>query len=307
MDKLLLQIDESRRYVDSLLQQYIRNDEPLLAKLYESVNYSLQSGGKRVRPTFCFLVGELFGVERDRLASLACAVEMIHTASLIMDDLPHMDNGKIRRGRPANHTVYGQDVAALASIGLLMRAYELIAGDPKLSAANRAEIIGDLALGVGLNGMVGGQYVDLKFSDPNMDLATLEYIHHHKTALLFIASGRSAAIIGNAKEAERAAIEAYAKHLGFAFQVADDVMDILGNTETSGKDREKDRGNFVKLLGISDSKAIIKQYAEKAGNFLGIFKGKGEKLLALRDILLKDSLRQQPCGIKVGLSIFACI
>lgn len=273
-----------------MLQKCMKNDEPLLAKLYESVNYSLQSGGKRVRPTFCFLVGELFGVERDRLASIACAVEMIHTASLIMDDLPHMDNSKTRRGKPANHRIYGQDVAALASIGLLMRAYELIAEDKKLSDENRTEIIGNLAINVGLNGMVGGQFVDLKFSDPNMDYSILEYIHHHKTASLFIASGKGAAIIGNANDEESSAIEGYAKYLGFAFQVADDLMDITGSAEASGKDKEKDRGNFAKLLGVSDSKEIIKQYAEKAGNFLKIFKGKGEKLLALKNTLLKESL-----------------
>ena len=110
MEKILQQFNQTRQYVDSRLQDYLRNDEPLLAKLYESVNYSLQSGGKRIRPLFCFLVGELFDVPRDRLASLACAVEMIHTASLIMDDLPHMDNAKMRRGKPANHMVYGEDV-----------------------------------------------------------------------------------------------------------------------------------------------------------------------------------------------------
>lgn len=290
MDKILLQIDESRHYIDRMLQKCMRNEEPLLAKLYASVNYSLQSGGKRVRPTFCFLVGELFGVARDRLASLACAVEMIHTASLIMDDLPHMDNGKIRRGKPANHTVYGQDVAALASVGLLMRAYELIAGDRTLSNKNRTEIVGDLASNVGLDGMVGGQFVDLVFSDPNVDYSTLEYIHHHKTALLFIASGKGAAIIGEANDEERSAIEDYAKYLGFAFQVADDLTDIMGSAEAAGKDRQKDRGNFVKLLGVSGSKAIIRQCAEKAGSVLMIFKEKGEKLLALRDILLKESL-----------------
>lgn len=290
MDKILLQIDESRRYVDTILQKCMRNDEPLLAKLYDSVNYSLKIGGKRVRPTFCFLVGELFGVERNRLASLACAVEMIHTASLIMDDLPHMDNGKIRRGKPANHMVYGQDVAALASIGLLMRAYELIAEDKKMSDKNRTEIIGNLAINVGLNGMVGGQFVDLKFSNPNIDSSIMEYIHFHKTASLFIASGKGAAIIGKADDEERLAIEDYAKYLGFAFQVADDLMDSIGSAEVAGKDKEKDRGNFVKLLGVSDSKKIIKRYAEKAGNVLKIFKGKGEKLLALRDILLKESL-----------------
>ena len=132
MDPITLQIKESRQYVDSILQNCLRNEEPLLATLHESVNYSLQSGGKRVRPLFCFLVGELFGVQRDILASFACAVEMIHTSSLIMDDLPHMDNGRMRRGKPANHIVYGQDVAALASIGLLTRAYELIAEDKKI-------------------------------------------------------------------------------------------------------------------------------------------------------------------------------
>ncbi|MGD1973599.1 MAG: polyprenyl synthetase family protein [Desulfobacterales bacterium] len=290
MDQIILKFEESTQYVDSILHNCLRNEEPLLATLYESVNYSLQSGGKRVRPLFCFLVGELFGVRRDRLASLACAVEMIHTASLIMDDLPHMDNGRIRRGKPANHIIYGQDVAALASIGLLTRAYELIAEDKNLSNKNKAKLVHNLAMTVGFNGMVGGQFVDLKFSDATVDYSVLEYIHTHKTASLFMASGKGAATIGNANEEEHRAIEDYAKYLGFAFQVADDLKDITGSAETTGKDTKKDKGNFIKLLGVADSKAIIMRYAEKAGDVLGVFNGKCENLLALRDMLLKKSL-----------------
>jgi geranylgeranyl diphosphate synthase, type II len=286
MDKILQQFNQARHYVDSMLQDYMRSDEPLLSKLYESVNYSLQSGGKRVRPLFCFLVGDLFGVPRDSLTSLACAVEMIHTASLIMDDLPHMDNARMRRGKPANHVVYGQDVASLASIGLLTRAYEVVAEDKRLSDEKRTKIICNLAKSVGLSGMVGGQFADLKFSAPDMEYSTLEFIHDNKTASLFIASGICAAIIGNASEKEEAAIKNYAKYLGFAFQVADDLKDLSGTFESTGKDTKKDKGNFVKAFGEAESREIIKRYAEKAGSALETFKGKAGKLLALRDMLL---------------------
>ena len=128
MEKTLAYFQEKKDLVDENLKQYLINDEALLNVLLESINYTLFSGGKRIRPLFCFLVGELFDVPQEKLISLACSLEMIHTASLIMDDLPHMDNADKRRGKAANHLIYGQDVAALATFGLLTKAYEIVLG-----------------------------------------------------------------------------------------------------------------------------------------------------------------------------------
>jgi geranylgeranyl diphosphate synthase type II len=286
MEAMMSDFRKTREFIDQRLKEYMNNDEPLLKILIESIDYSLFSGGKRVRPLFCFIVGEIFGVPKRKLISLACAVEMIHTASLIMDDLPHMDDAEMRRGKPANHMVYGQDVAALASIGLLTKAYEVVLQDPELPDDRKARVVRKLANIVGIEGMVGGQFVDLKYSTPSMEYATLEFIHIHKTASLFMGVGTSAGIIGNASENELRALEDYAKNLGFAFQIMDDLLDAAGKPEEMGKSGLKDKGNFVKMLGVEKSKQLAKECAERATRSLNIFDGKNEKLKALGKLLL---------------------
>lgn len=285
-EKVLLYFGETKSLIDKELEKYTKNKEPLLKGLQESVNYTLYSGGKRVRPLFCFIVGELFGVPKKKLVSLACALEMIHTASLIMDDLPHMDDAKIRRGKTANHLIYGQDVAALASIGLLTRAYEIVLDDPGLPYEKKTMVVSRLANVVGISGLVGGQFVDLKYSNESMDATTLEYIHTHKTAALFVTSGETAAIIGNATDKEILAVADYAKNLGFAFQILDDLLDSEGNVEDVGKSLQNDEGGFVKLYGTEKSKQLVQEYTDKALDAIEIFDGKNEKLKALGQMLL---------------------
>lgn len=287
MNSLEEQIINAKKLIDSKLTQFMANDEPLLNVLQESVNYSLFSGGKRVRPLFCFLVGELFGVPKEKLITTACALEMIHTSSLIMDDLPHMDDGKVRRGKPANHMVFGQDVSALASIGLLTRAYEIVLDDPELPEDKKTKVVSRLARTVGINGLVGGQFVDLKFSNENTDAATLDYIHTYKTASLFATSGITAAIIGDANEEDISALETYAKNLGFAFQILDDLLDVEGNSEDVGKSLNNDKGGFVTVYGIEKSKQLVQEYTDKALGAIEIFKGRNEKLIVLAHMLLK--------------------
>jgi len=287
MDPMLCYIRENTEFIDRKLQEYMTNRTPLLKVLQESINYTLFSGGKRIRPLFCFIVGELFDLSREKLTSLACAVEMIHTASLIMDDLPHMDNATTRRGKPANHVIYGQDVAALASIGLLTRAYEVVLNDPGLPDEKKSKVVSKLANVVGIDGMVGGQFVDLKFSNKSMEHATLDYIHTHKTAVLFAASGTTTAIIGDATEAEVQALEVYANNIGFAFQIADDLLDVLGDTKEVGKTLKRDSGNFVVLHGVEKSKQVLQEHASRATEAIQLFQGKNDKLIALGQMLLK--------------------
>lgn len=263
------------------------NKNGLLTKLYESVNYSLFSGGKRIRPLFAFIVGDIFDVPKEKLTPLACALEMIHTASLIMDDLPHMDDAAIRRGKPANHIIYGQDVAALASIGLLTKAYEIVLADPGIDEAKKTLVVGKLANIVGISGLVGGQFVDLKFSDQNADKQTLDYIHHHKTAALFIASGTTAAIIGDALPEQIGAIEKYAANMGFAFQILDDLLDGNGTAEEMGKPVQKDKGNFVRLFGEEKCGELVEEHTKLAIDAISMFEAKGEKLIVLAHMLLK--------------------
>lgn len=287
MDNFLEYFRETKSYFEARLEEYMINREPLLKVLEESINYSLHSGGKRTRPLFCFMVGELFGVPKEKLISLACALEMIHTASLIMDDLPHMDNAAIRRGKPANHMVYGQDVAALASIGLLTKAYEIVLADSNLSADKKTQVVGKLANVIGIDGLVGGQFVDLKFTNESTEYATLEYIHNHKTAALFVASGSTAAIIGNAPQQEMIAIEEYASNLGFAFQIQDDLLDATGTVEDVGKSLQKDRGSFAVLYGLEKCRELVQEYTDRAIESTKVFGNRNAKLVVLGKMLLK--------------------
>lgn len=287
MEEMLRYFNEAKSFTDQKLEAYMKNDNALLKGLHESIRYTLFSGGKRIRPLFCFIVGELFNVSREKLTSLACAVEMIHTASLIMDDLPHMDNANTRRGKPANHIIYGQDVAALASIGLLTKAYEVVLEDPGLPGDTKAEVVSRLANVVGVNGMVGGQFVDLKFSNEHVDSAILDFIHTHKTASLFVASGTTAALIGGATDDDIHSLETYAVNIGFAFQVMDDLLDATGDTEQVGKPLNRDHGNFVMLYGAEKARSIVQDCADKAIQSIQRFDGKNNKLIALGLMLLK--------------------
>jgi geranylgeranyl diphosphate synthase type II len=286
MEKTLAYFQKKKDLVDANLKQYLINDEALLNVLLESINYTLFSGGKRIRPLFCFLVGELFDVPEEKLISLACSLEMIHTASLIMDDLPHMDNADKRRGKSANHIIYGQDVSALATFGLLTKAYEIVLEDPLLPDDKKVHVVCQLANAVGIGGMVGGQFVDLKSSSKSMEYSTLEYIHNHKTASLFVATGTATAIISKATKEEAEAIKMYARNLGFAFQVLDDLINSFGNEEEAGKSLKSDNGNFAILYGREKSNQIIREFTDEALEAINIFKGKNEKLVFLSQMLL---------------------
>jgi geranylgeranyl diphosphate synthase type II len=287
MEETLLFFNKARELINTMLKQYMANDEFLLKLLQESIDYSLFSDGKRLRPIFCLTVGELFDVPRDMLIATACATEMIHTASLIMDDLPHMDDGKFRRGKAANHLVYGQDVATLASIGLLTKAYELVLEDPLLPEDKKIGTIIKLVKSVGLSGMVGGQFVDLKFANKLMEYGTLEYIHNHKTASLFVASGSAAAYIGNANKRDTLAVEDYAKNLGFAFQAKDDLLDATGTVHEIGKSPQRDKGNFLTFYSSEECRQHIAESTKKAIDAVRIFEGKNTRIIEFAGLIMK--------------------
>ncbi|MEZ4599383.1 MAG: polyprenyl synthetase family protein [Syntrophotaleaceae bacterium] len=287
MEKMMAEFLRMKDYVDLSLAEYIPNREPLLNVLVESINYTLYSGGKRVRPIFSLIVGEMFGVPMERMKSLACSVEMIHTASLIMDDLPHMDDAAVRRGKTANHLLYGQDVASLASIALLTRAYEVVLADPDLPADKKVLVVEKLANTVGLDGLVGGQFVDLKFANETINKTVVEYIYIHKTASLFVASGTTAAIIGNAEDVQIRALETYAENLGSAFQIFDDLLNTEGNEQEMGKSLHANEKNYVTLHGVAESKKAAQEHVEKAIKAISIFEGKNAKLIALCKMLMK--------------------
>lgn len=286
MKEFLKYLSDTRDDFDRTLSFSLSDKNELLTGLEESVNYSLFSKGKRIRPVFCFLVGELFNVPREKLKSVACALEMIHTSSLILDDLPCMDDSKMRRGQPANHLVHGQDVALLSSIGLLTEAYKIVADDVELADEEKLEAIRLLANTVGFGGMVAGQYVDLKFSDKNARSEVMEFIHNHKTASLFVSAASIAAHIGKASDPEKEAVESYARNLGFAFQVLDDILDFKGSQEEVRKSVGLDKGNVVYLSGIERAMELVEEHTRKAFESIEIFNNRNEKLLLLGKILL---------------------
>lgn len=242
------------------------------ATAHDSMRYSLLAGGKRLRPVLALAACELVGGSNEDAMALACAVEMIHTMSLMHDDLPAMDNDDFRRGKPTNHVVYGEDIAILAGDALLAYAFEYIARATPATVDPRrtVRVIADVARCVGACGLVGGQVVDLesegkKFGD--VDIATLEYIHVHKTAALLEASVVGGANLGGGTDEELDRLQRFSRAIGLAFQIIDDVLDVTATTEelgkTAGKDLNADKTTFPKLLGLEASRAradeLIKQ------------------------------------------------
>ena len=265
---------------------YTSNENLLLKRLNEAMCYSLFPGGKRIRPLFCYLSGDLFGVDDNKLLPMACAVEMIHVASLILDDLPLMDDSSERRGRASNHVVYGENVACLAAIGLIMKAYEIIAGDQYLQNEEKSAVISRLAKTSGVAGMVGGQYADLTCMPEQMDVNMVEYIHMHKTSSLFMVAGSIAAIVGNASEKENRAMEDYALHIGYAFQIQDDILDS-GNEDMPTAKSDDEGINFVKMFGLSKAREMLVESTTKAMDSIAMFGEKNGKLIKLADLLMQ--------------------
>lgn len=284
-EKINTFLEEIKRAVDAEIENALMNNTPLIDGLYKSAAYSA-GGGKRVRAVYTNLVGDIFGVDHDDLQKTACAVEMIHAASLIMDDLPYMDDSQLRRGKPANHIVFGQDVALCASIALLSKAIELVLNDDNLQPEIRNKVVRVLAQSYGFNGLAAGQFVDLKLKRKNIDFEIVKFINHHKTAALFSAAGKAGAYIGNANEEQIKAIDNYSENIGFAFQIVDDILDTTGDKNIIGKEVEQDKMNFVKLVGIEEAKKQAKKYTEEALKGLTIFHEKASDLRSFTDFLI---------------------
>lgn len=255
--------------------------------LCESMRYSLLAGGKRVRPALCLAACELVGGDIKAAMPAACAMEMVHTMSLIHDDLPSMDNDDFRRGRPTNHKVYGDDIAILSGDAMLSYSFEHIARATQGAPADRVlRVIMELGRAVGAEGLVAGQVVDIKSENEEVGLDVLKYIHVHKTAALLEASVVCGAILGGADEAVVEKLRKYALNIGLAFQVIDDILDVTQTTEMLGKTAAKDlavnKTTYPKLVGLEKSKQIADQLIEEAIQQLdGFEKARAAPLVAL--------------------------
>ena len=275
-----------KKLIDEAIDKRLQNDNPLIEALYKSAAYSA-AGGKRIRAIFIILAGDLFGVPQEKLIDPACAIELIHAASLIMDDLPYMDDSQLRRGKPANHVVFGQDVALLASIGLLSEGMQVVLDDAQLNTDERVQIGSILSSSFGFNGLAAGQFVDLKLKDKHVDFEIIKFINQKKTAALFMASGQIAAIIGQADETQMKAIQEFSRDIGFAFQIVDDMLDVMGQEKVVGKNVAQDKMNFVKLVGVDQAREYLDEYHQRAEKALEVFGAKADGLKEFSQYLIE--------------------
>ena len=256
-------------YIEDLLKQYMPKEEGYQKTIFEAMNYSLSSGGKRLRPILTLESAKIIGGDVKEVIPFCVAIEMIHTYSLIHDDLPAMDNDDFRRGKPTNHKVFGDGMATLAGDALLNYAFEIMLKESlgKENADIRLKAIYEIARGAGIYGMIGGQVVDIESENKSIEKEKLDFIHMNKTAAMIVGCMRAGAIIGDATEEDLQNITRYAKNIGLAFQIVDDILDIVGDEKALGKpvgsDIENHKSTYPSLLGLEKSRCIARQLIEE--------------------------------------------
>lgn len=256
--------------IEQILNEYMPKEEGYQKKIFESMNYSLKAGGKRLRPILTLEACKIVGGEEEDAIAFAVAIEMIHTYSLIHDDLPALDNDDLRRGRKTNHKVYGEAMAILAGDGLLNYAYEIMLKESigKNDPEKYLKAINEIAKSAGIYGMIGGQVVDIESEGKKIDMDKLDFIHMNKTAAIIIGCMRAGAIIGNATDKQLEDITKYAKNIGLAFQIVDDILDIVGDEAKLGKnvgsDIDNEKSTYPSLIGLEKSKEVANQLIKEA-------------------------------------------
>lgn len=275
-----------RQIVEARLPDLLPSPDRQPTAVHEAMHYALTSPGKRLRPVLTLAVAEIFGARPKEHLDLACTVEMVHAASLILDDLPSMDDAALRRGRPTTHRKFGEATALLASFGLLNRAFSLLADRGqrlKLRRYSTEDMVHHLADAIGSSGLIGGQALDLASQPEDLDLERLEFIHSHKTGALFLAAGELGAMAADARRRDLEMISRYAKNLGLAFQITDDLLDVLATPEETGKDGHQDeaRVTFVKLLGVGGAQALAAELLDFAVESLSPMGRKGDPLRSI--------------------------
>ncbi len=283
-------LKQQKALVEEALEQSIAIARP--EKIYEAMRYSLLAGGKRLRPILCLATCELTGGTSAMAMPTACALEMIHTMSLIHDDLPAMDNDDFRRGQPTNHKVFGEDIAILAGDGLLAYAFEYVATQTKnVAPENIIRVVASLGRTVGAAGLVGGQVLDLE-SEGKSDITaeTLSFIHTHKTGALLEASVVTGAILAGASETDINRLSQYAQNIGLAFQIIDDILDITATDEqlgkTAGKDLQAQKATYPGLWGLEKSQLKAQELVDNAIAQITVYGAKAEPLRAVANYIV---------------------
>ena len=282
---------KNARLVDRALGKYLPNARTKPATIHQAMRYSLFAGGKRIRPIITLAAAEACGGQSAEAMPLACATECIHTYSLIHDDLPSMDNDDFRRGRPTSHKVYGEGIAILAGDALLTQAFE-IAGQAKgWPRYSHAAIIEEISKTAGSLQLIAGQVADLEGEGQPLTLAQLRYIHERKTSALLTCSARLGGMSANCTPTQLKALTTFGYHVGLAFQVIDDILDVTQTTEqlgkTAGKDQATAKATYPAIVGLEKSKKIANDLTVKAFNALKPFKGKAVALEAMTEYLLR--------------------
>ncbi len=287
--------DEYKRLFDEHLMDFIPDIDQKSITLYDSMRYSLSAGGKRVRPVLLMAACEFCGGKAEEALPYACAMEYIHTYSLIHDDLPCMDDDELRRGLPTNHMVFGDAVATLAGDGLQSAAYEAMQRDMLLYFDNfdalksRVRAAYEIAKGAGVTGMVAGQIADIEAENKMCSKELLDYIHITKTADMIIGAVRAGARLGSCTDEELENLTVYAENLGLAFQVCDDILDVEGDQEILGKEVRHDEANnkatYPALYGLEESKKKLRELTDAAKEALAEYYDNAELFIDLAEML----------------------
>lgn len=281
-----------QKLVDATLDRWVPAETVAPTTIHKAMRYSLFAGGKRIRPVLCLAAGEACSEQTEGLENAACVLELIHTYSLIHDDLPALDNDDLRRGRPTCHKVFGEAMAILAGDSLLTLAFQVLAQLPHCAPTAKVRLIEELSTASGtVRGMIGGQVEDLEAGGQAPSAKVLDSIHRAKTGALLKASLRMGALYVNAAETELAALSRYGEHVGLAFQIVDDILDIEQSSEalgkTAGKDAEQNKMTFPAVYGLEASRRMAEEERRQAHASLEMFGARGQRLRELADMVVE--------------------
>ncbi|HKF52987.1 MAG TPA: farnesyl diphosphate synthase [Candidatus Acidoferrales bacterium] len=281
---------EDQSVIEATLEKLLPAESTPPATIHQAMRYSVFAGGKRIRPILCYEAARLFSQQLDAAATVGCALEFIHTYSLIHDDLPALDNDDLRRGKPTCHKKFGVAMAILAGDGLLTLAFETLS-HADVAADRRVRIISEIGRAAGtVNGMVGGQVADVEAEGKQVDAAALEYIHRSKTAALIRASVIAGAIAGGAHDEDVARLGRFGEAVGWAFQVVDDLLDVEESSaalgKTAGKDQAQKKATYPAIFGIDKSRAFAEELSARADRELHCYGEHAQRLRQLAGYLL---------------------
>src|SRR6201998_2619381 len=284
-------LSTSTETVNRALDQFLPPEKTRPATIHKAMRYSIFAGGKRLRPALCLAPAQACGGSEKNALPLACAVECIHTYSLIHDDLPAMDNDDFRRGKPTNHKIFGEGIAVLAGESLLTQAFEIAAQSGSFPRYPREKLVLEIAKASGSLQLIAGQVADLEAEGKKISEAELKFIHERKTSALLCCSVRLGGMSANCTSAQLAALTDFGYHVGLAFQVIDDILDVTQTSEQVGKTAGTavavQKATERAIVGLEKSRKIAEQLTGKAFAALKTFKGKAVALEALAEYLLK--------------------